>query len=165
MFLFMFCFRICGLAFCTMLQDSISGPCQHGSLEDREKSWIEKEVHKYLHFSYGHTSLILILSLLKGYSGLLFYVTCVPFRKKIYDIFYWMCGSTAELEPFNNHILMSASKHFCFSPPVYEAQILLAGVNYNHHVHRPLKRRPDGSVQYIIRFNRCEDVVEAGRDQ
>lgn len=62
-------------------------------------------------------------------------------------LFFCICRSTAELESFNNHILMYASKRFCFTPPVYEARILLAALDYNHHVHRQPKRRPDGSVQ------------------
>ncbi|XP_054912742.1 uncharacterized protein LOC129377041 [Poeciliopsis prolifica] len=50
--------------------------------------------------------------------------------------------STAELESFHNHILMYASKHFSFSRPVYEARIFLAGLDYNHHVHRPPRENP-----------------------
>ncbi|XP_043978933.1 uncharacterized protein LOC122834391 isoform X3 [Gambusia affinis] len=62
--------------------------------------------------------------------------------------------STADLESFHNHILMYASKHFSFSRPVYEARIFLAGLDYNHHVHRPAKRKPDGSVEYRKLYNR-----------
>ncbi|XP_016521480.1 uncharacterized protein LOC103130530 [Poecilia formosa] len=62
--------------------------------------------------------------------------------------------STAELESFHNHILMYASKRFSFSRPVYEARIFLAGLDYNHHVHRPPRRKPDGSVQYRKLYNK-----------
>lgn len=57
--------------------------------------------------------------------------------------------STADLESFHNHILMYPSKRFSLSLPVYAARALLAGLDYNHHVGRPAKRRTDGSVQYI----------------
>ncbi|XP_069016039.1 uncharacterized protein [Embiotoca jacksoni] len=62
--------------------------------------------------------------------------------------------STAELESFHNHVLMYAGERFSFTPPVYSARTLLAGLDYNHHVHRPERRRADGSVEYRKLFNR-----------
>lgn len=59
-----------------------------------------------------------------------------------------MCRSSAELESFHNNIMMYANKRF--SPPVYERWILLAGLDYNHHVHRTPKRSLDASLQYVI---------------
>lgn len=47
---------------------------------------------------------------------------------------------------------MYASKRFSFSRPVYEARIFLAGLDYNHHVHRAHKRKPDGSAEYVVLF-------------
>ncbi|XP_077104644.1 uncharacterized protein LOC143757427 [Siphateles boraxobius] len=49
---------------------------------------------------------------------------------------------------------MYASKRFCFTPIVYEARILLAGLDYNNHVPRPPKRRPDGSIEYRKLYNK-----------
>lgn len=60
--------------------------------------------------------------------------------------FHCAIRSTADLESYHNHILMYASKRFSFSPPVYAARILLAGLDYNHHIHRPAKRKDDGSI-------------------
>ncbi|CAK6965704.1 uncharacterized protein LOC127935809 [Scomber scombrus] len=57
---------------------------------------------------------------------------------------------TAELESFHNHILMYASKRFSFSLPVYAAQTMLAGLDYNHHIHRPAKRKANGSIKVDI---------------
>ncbi|XP_074476528.1 uncharacterized protein LOC141758774 isoform X2 [Sebastes fasciatus] len=62
--------------------------------------------------------------------------------------------STAELESFHNHILMYASKRFSFTPPVYSARTLLAGLDYNHHVHRPVQRKADGSIEYRKLYNK-----------
>ncbi|KAL7405340.1 hypothetical protein ABVT39_027446 [Epinephelus coioides] len=62
--------------------------------------------------------------------------------------------STAELESFHIHILMYASKCFCFSPPMYAARVMLAGLDYNHHVDRPAKRMADGSIQYGKVYNK-----------
>ncbi len=39
--------------------------------------------------------------------------------------------STADLEFFQNHILMYASKCYAFSPPAIEARTLLAALDYN----------------------------------
>jgi hypothetical protein len=64
--------------------------------------------------------------------------------------FFYSVRSTAELESFHNHILMYASKRFSFSPPVYKARTLLAALDYNHHVHRPVKRKADGSIEYVF---------------
>ncbi|CAK6982085.1 PREDICTED: uncharacterized protein LOC106529025%2C partial, partial [Scomber scombrus] len=52
------------------------------------------------------------------------------------------------------HKYLHFSKRFSFSPPVYEARILLAGLDYNHHVHRPPKRIPDGSIEYCKLYNK-----------
>ncbi|KAI3366158.1 hypothetical protein L3Q82_009982, partial [Scortum barcoo] len=107
--------------------------CQHGPLEeDREKGCIENGsvAHEVL------SEIILSDRWLKEVHKYL------QFRYKLCSFL----SSTAELESFHNHILMYASKCFSFSPPVYEARVLLAGLDYNHHVHRSPKRRPDGSV-------------------
>ena len=52
--------------------------------------------------------------------------------------------STAELENFQNHILMYAAKRFSFIPPVYRARNLLAALDYNEHIDRPLQLNKDG---------------------
>lgn len=55
--------------------------------------------------------------------------------------------STADLESFQNHLLMYTSKHSAFSPPAFEARTLLAALDYNYHKGRPDRTKPDGSKQ------------------
>lgn len=55
--------------------------------------------------------------------------------------------STAELENFNNLILMYSGKRFAYSPPVYRARNQLAALDYNANVDRKMKRKLDGTVQ------------------
>ncbi|KAF4114314.1 hypothetical protein G5714_004537 [Onychostoma macrolepis] len=83
----------------------------HGPLvEQRDKQWFQKgsKAHQTL------TCLILDAQWLKNVHKYL------HFR------------STSELESFHNHILMYASKRFCFSPPVYSARTMLEGLDYNN---------------------------------
>ncbi|CAM4574040.1 unnamed protein product [Leuciscus chuanchicus] len=109
------------------------GACQHGPLvEDREKEWIQKG-------SVAHQRLTEV-------------VLDARWLKSIHKYLHFR--STAELESFHNHILMYASKRFCFSPPVYAPRVMLAGLDYNHHVDRPAKRRADGSILYGKVYNK-----------
>ncbi|XP_056450124.1 uncharacterized protein LOC130385575 [Gadus chalcogrammus] len=102
------------------------GACRHGPLVDsREKDWIVKN-------SPAQQKLREIIMDIRWLKNVHLYL---PFR------------STAELESFHNHILMYASKRHSFSPQGYKARTLLAGLDYNHHLHRPAKRRQDGSIQ------------------
>lgn len=57
--------------------------------------------------------------------------------------------STAELENFQNHILMYAAKRFSFTPPVYRARNLLAALDYNEHIDRPPLVNKDGTQRYF----------------
>ncbi|XP_065109333.2 uncharacterized protein [Paramisgurnus dabryanus] len=96
------------------------GECQHGPLLDsREKDWIESG-------SVAHERLAEIILDER-------WLKVVPK--------YLRFRSTADLESFHNHVLMYASKRFSFSPPVYAARTMLAGLDYNHHVHRPAMRK------------------------
>ncbi|KAK7880323.1 hypothetical protein WMY93_033039 [Mugilogobius chulae] len=108
--------------------------CQHDPLEENErtKEWIPKgsPPHKAL------ADIILKERWLKD----------VPKYLKF--------RSTAHLEGFHNHLLMYASKRFSYIPPVYEARMHLAALDYNHHVHRPLKRNAEGNIQYRKVFNK-----------
>ncbi|XP_073727771.1 uncharacterized protein [Misgurnus anguillicaudatus] len=105
------------------------GACSHGPLEaDRNKAWIPKG-------SVAHQKLRQIVLDARWHQYLAF-------------------RSTSELESFHNHILMYASKRFSFSPPVYEARTLLAGLDYNHHLNRPKKTRADGTLQCTRLYNK-----------
>ncbi|XP_073341823.1 uncharacterized protein [Pagrus major] len=109
------------------------GACHHGPLvEDREKTWIEKN-------SVAHQRLREV-------------VLDARWLKNVHKYLHFR--STAELESFHNHILMYASKRFSFSPPVYAARVMLAVLDYNHHVDRPVKKRTDGSIQYGKVYNK-----------
>ncbi|KAK0151917.1 hypothetical protein N1851_006721 [Merluccius polli] len=109
------------------------GACHHGPLsENRDKDWIQKG-------SVAHDALNEVVL---DERWLREVVKFLGFR------------STAELESFHNHILMYASKRFSFTPPVYSARTLLAGLDYNYHVHRPVQRKSDGSIGYGKVFNK-----------
>nr|XP_054597195.1 uncharacterized protein LOC107378604 [Nothobranchius furzeri] len=56
--------------------------------------------------------------------------------------------TTAELESFQNRILMYAGKCFAFSYGVNEASKLLATLDYNHHSHRPVLVNSKGQVSH-----------------
>ncbi|XP_045924694.1 uncharacterized protein LOC123982844 isoform X3 [Micropterus dolomieu] len=101
-----------------------NGRCQHGRHleETRGKPWIQKDsrCHKVL-------------------------VDIVLNKRWLKDVHkYLRFRSTADLEAFQNHILMYASKRFTFSPPVYEARVLLAALDYNFHRNRPTIKTADG---------------------
>ncbi|KAK7131780.1 hypothetical protein R3I93_018368 [Phoxinus phoxinus] len=102
------------------------GSCHHGPLvEPREKDWIapNSEAHQKL------CELILDARWLEDVHKYL------HFR------------STAELESFHNHILMYASKRFCFTHAVYSSQVFLAALDYNHHINRAPRKKKDGTLQ------------------
>uniref|UniRef100_A0A671USX1 Uncharacterized LOC115574863 n=1 Tax=Sparus aurata TaxID=8175 RepID=A0A671USX1_SPAAU len=61
---------------------------------------------------------------------------------------YLKFRSTADLESFQNHILMYANKRTAFSPPVFEARTILAAMDYNFHKDRPDSLKSDGGKQY-----------------
>ncbi|XP_052395616.1 uncharacterized protein LOC127943302 [Carassius gibelio] len=104
------------------------GECKHGPLlDDRDKELIESG-------SVAHERLAEIILDER-------WLKVVPK--------YLNFRSTADLESFHNHILMYASKRFSFSPPVYAACTMLAGLDYNHHLHRPARRKADGTIQSI----------------
>ncbi|XP_038592422.1 uncharacterized protein LOC119916464 isoform X1 [Micropterus salmoides] len=100
-----------------------NGRCQHGHLEETcGKAWIQKD-------SRCHKALVDI----------------VLNKRWLKDVHkYLRFRSTADLEVFQNHILMYASKRFTFSPPVYEARVLLAALDYNFHRNRPTVKIAEG---------------------
>ncbi|TKS89382.1 Zinc finger protein [Collichthys lucidus] len=103
------------------------GTCEHGHLEGtRGKLWLQKEskCHKAL------LEIVLDKCWLKDIHKYL------PFR------------STADLETFQNHILMYANKHYALSPPLYEARVLLAALDYNFHRNRPPMKTGEGRQMY-----------------
>ena len=44
--------------------------------------------------------------------------------------------TTSDLENFQNHILMYASKRMAYTPLVYKTRTLLAAIDYNKHNRR-----------------------------
>ncbi|XP_070191418.1 uncharacterized protein [Littorina saxatilis] len=62
--------------------------------------------------------------------------------------------STCPLEVFHQHLLMYAGKRFAYTPPVYEARILLAAMDHNTHAGRPLATSKDGRKKYHRCFNK-----------
>lgn len=59
---------------------------------------------------------------------------------------------TADLESFHNHVLMYASKRYAFNPPVYEARVLLAALDYDFHLNRPTMKTLDGKEMYVLQL-------------
>ncbi|KAK9976652.1 hypothetical protein ABG768_021857, partial [Culter alburnus] len=109
------------------------GHCLHGSLpENQDKQWLESgsKAHKALE------AVVLNKSLLRNIHRYL------PFR------------STCQLESFHNHLLMYASKRFSFSPLVYQARILLAALDYNHHKDRPPLLNKNGQKIFRRQFQK-----------
>ncbi|XP_045924698.1 uncharacterized protein LOC123982845 isoform X3 [Micropterus dolomieu] len=99
------------------------GRCQHGHLEEtRGKAWIQRD-------SRCHKALVDI-------------VLNERWLKDVHK--YLRFRSNTDLEVFQNHILMYASKRITFSPPVYEARVLLAALDYNFHRNRPTLKTAEG---------------------
>ncbi|XP_062597804.1 uncharacterized protein LOC134259221 [Saccostrea cucullata] len=113
--------------------DSGINACQHGPLtEERTKGWLEKN-------SPAHNALRYV----------------VMDKRRLNQIHYYLnCRSTAELENFQNSILVYASKRFSYSPPTYRARNLLAALDHNGHAEREIKINKDGSVRYQRSFNK-----------
>ncbi|XP_066305016.1 uncharacterized protein [Branchiostoma lanceolatum] len=65
--------------------------------------------------------------------------------------------TTSDLESFQNHVLMYASKRYAFSPPVYEARCKLAALDYNEHKDRAVWVTKDGDIKYKRRFQKKSD--------
>ncbi|XP_045924681.1 zinc finger protein 569-like isoform X7 [Micropterus dolomieu] len=101
-----------------------NGRCQHGRhlKETRGKAWIMKD-------SRCHKALVDI-------------VFSKRWLKDVHK--YLRFRSTAGLEAFHNHILMYTSKRFTFSPPVHEARVLLAALDYNFHRNRQTLKTAEG---------------------
>ncbi|XP_038592420.1 uncharacterized protein LOC119916461 [Micropterus salmoides] len=109
-----------------------NGRCQHGHLEEtRGKPWIQKD-------SRCHKALVdIILN-----------------KRWLKDVHkYLRFRSAADLEAFQNHILMYASKHFTFTSPVYEARVLLAALDYNFHQNRPTLKTAEGKEIFRRVYN------------
>ncbi|KAL3858299.1 hypothetical protein ACJMK2_012893 [Sinanodonta woodiana] len=63
-------------------------------------------------------------------------------------------GSTAELENFQNLILMYASKRIAYRPPTYRSRNLLTAIYHNRHINRPSNVNRDGTLRYQRSFNK-----------
>nr|XP_034319558.1 uncharacterized protein LOC117687331 [Crassostrea gigas] len=99
--------------------------CKHGTLQVDHKEWMKKG-------SPPHKALVQIVFSKR-------FLKAIPY--------YLNFRSTAELENFNNLILMYSGKRFAYSPPVYRARNQLAALDYNANVDREVKRKMDGTVQ------------------
>ena len=64
-----------------------------------------------------------------------------------------LCRSTSELEGFYQHILMYCAKRFAYSPLVYRARNLLAGLDHNNNSEREIKRNKDGKSGELVNVN------------
>uniref|UniRef100_A0A8C1NIN4 Uncharacterized protein n=1 Tax=Cyprinus carpio TaxID=7962 RepID=A0A8C1NIN4_CYPCA len=114
----------------------VLGSCQHADLEfGGTQQWLEQG-------SMAHEALKSIVRNKRWLNEVHKYLNFRSFFEHIHIL------STADLESFQNHILMYASKRTAFSPPVFEARMLLAAMDYNYHKDRPELCKSDGSKQY-----------------
>uniref|UniRef100_A0A8C1WSE2 Uncharacterized protein n=1 Tax=Cyprinus carpio TaxID=7962 RepID=A0A8C1WSE2_CYPCA len=114
----------------------VLGSCQHADLEfGGTQQWLERG-------SMAHEALKSIVRNKRWLNEVHKYLNFRSFFEHIHIL------STADLESFQNHILMYASKRTAFSPPVFEARMLLAAMDYNYHKDRPELCKSDGSKQY-----------------
>ncbi|XP_070578694.1 uncharacterized protein [Ptychodera flava] len=110
-----------------------SNQCDHGPLTERsEKEWLTKN-------GPAHVALRKI-------------VLDKNFLKKI--PYYLSFRSTAELETFQQNILMYAAKRFAYTPPVYRVRNILAALDHNVHHNRELKKNRNGEVVYHRHFHK-----------
>ncbi|XP_052715271.1 uncharacterized protein LOC128188330 [Crassostrea angulata] len=111
--------------------------CQHGPLtEERTKGWLKKD--SPAHIALRHV---------------------VMDKRRLNQIHYYLnCRSTAELENFQNLILVYASKRYSYGPPTYRARNRLAALDHNGHLERETKINKDGSVRYQRSFNKKSGI-------
>ncbi|XP_014670470.1 PREDICTED: uncharacterized protein LOC106811400 [Priapulus caudatus] len=115
--------------------------CCHGPLDDgRTKPWLDKETDS------------------EAMSALRKIVLDKRFLKRVDYVINFR--STALLEVFHNHVLMYCAKRFAYTPPVYRVRNLLAALDHNVHVERPLMKNKEGNVVYQRCYNKkkCEVV-------
>lgn len=73
---------------------------------------------------------------------------CSTYMIHLCSIFLFF-RSTAELENFQNLILVYASKRYSYGPPTYRARNRLAALDHNGHLERETKINKDGSVRSV----------------
>ncbi|XP_077978404.1 uncharacterized protein LOC144433886 [Glandiceps talaboti] len=108
--------------------------CDHGPLSNdgRETEWLQKG-------SVAHDALRKIVYDKRFFSKVKNYLN---FR------------STAELETFQQHILMYAAKRYAFSPPVYRVRNRLAAIDHNIHNSREAKMNKSEEIINQRRYNK-----------
>ncbi|KAG1927355.1 hypothetical protein F2P79_024293 [Pimephales promelas] len=62
--------------------------------------------------------------------------------------------TTSDLESFQNHILLYASKRMSYTPFIYKTRTLLAAIDYNLHNQRMPARNKDGHKMYKRAYNK-----------
>ncbi|KAM9426618.1 uncharacterized protein KZ484_020970 isoform 1-T2 [Pholidichthys leucotaenia] len=62
--------------------------------------------------------------------------------------------SPSDRESLQSHISMYTGKESAFSPAVHEARTLLAALDYNHHIHRPVHINQRGEVSQKRVYNK-----------
>ncbi|XP_070554271.1 uncharacterized protein [Ptychodera flava] len=109
--------------------------CNHGPLTesaDSDKEWLEK-------VSPAHVALVKIVMDKRFTNQIPYFVNC---------------RSTAELETFQQSILVYAAKRFSYVPPVYRARNRLAAVDHNVHHSREIMRNKKGEIVYHRHYNK-----------
>ena len=68
--------------------------------------------------------------------------------------------STGELEIFNNLILMYASKRHSYRTPAYRVKNLLAALDHNSHVERPVILNQNGNIRCECESSSTMDTAD-----
>ncbi|XP_056092496.1 uncharacterized protein LOC130071660 [Rhinichthys klamathensis goyatoka] len=111
-----------------------TGCCQHEPLEEgsQDKPWMEQG-------SAAHRALAAIVFDKRWLNQVKKFIS---FR------------TTSDLESFQNHILLYASKRMSCTPFIYKTRTLLAAIDYNLHNQRMPARNKDGHKMYKRAYNK-----------
>ncbi|XP_006137905.1 uncharacterized protein LOC102457766 isoform X2 [Pelodiscus sinensis] len=107
--------------------------CKHGpQMDEREKEWLEKG-------SKPHTEMCRI----------------ILDKKFLRNIPYFLqFRSTFDLEQFQQHVHMYATKRFEYTYPVYRARCFLAAIDYNMHLNRQTMHNQQNQLIYRRIYHR-----------
>ncbi|XP_063067340.1 uncharacterized protein LOC134458876 [Engraulis encrasicolus] len=110
------------------------GECQHEPLDEasRDKPWIEP----------GSAAMQALTAVVLDKRWLTLVPKFLNFR------------TTSDLENFQNHILMYASKRMAYTPLVYKTRTLLAAIDYNKHNRRAPAVSKTGHKMYRRSYNK-----------
>ena len=133
----------------TISIDGSIGACNHWEVDstERNKPWLKKD-------SPAHAALRKVMTDKRFIS---------KFR------YYKNFKHTGQLESFNNHVLMYASKRCSYRFEGYAHRMLLAAIDHNYHVAREYAKNSKGEQIYRAKFSKrtkqwAPQKVKVGKD-